>query len=63
MLQSVAIPSGTGKSHFAEALAHMAIEQDLRVAWFTLESLTTTIAKAKADGSIARTVAASAAAT
>ena len=50
-------PSGTGKSHFVEALAHMAIEQDLRVAWFTLESLTATISRAKVDGSIARTVA------
>ena len=29
--------SGTGKSRFVEALAHVAIEKDLRVAWFTLE--------------------------
>jgi DNA replication protein DnaC len=50
-------PSGTGKSHFVEALAHAAIEADLRVAWFTLETLTQTIAKSKVDGSIARTVA------
>jgi DNA replication protein DnaC len=54
---AIAGPSGTGKSHFVEALAHMAIEQDLRVAWFTLESLTTTIGKAKADATVARTVA------
>jgi DNA replication protein DnaC len=54
---AVAGPSGTGKSHFVEALAHAAIEQDLRVAWFTLESLTATIGKAKVDSSIARTVA------
>lgn len=54
---AVAGPSGTGKSHFVEALAHLAIEQDLRVAWFTLESLTATIGRAKVDGSIARTVA------
>jgi DNA replication protein DnaC len=53
----VAGPSGTGKSHFAEALAHAAIEADLRVAWFTLETLTATIGRAKADASIARTVA------
>jgi len=46
-----------GKSHFVEALAHNAIEHDLRVAWFTLETLTTTIGRAKADGSTARTVA------
>lgn len=49
-------PSGTGKSHFVEALAHAAIEADLRVAWFTLETLTATINRAKADGSTARTV-------
>ena len=40
-----------------EALAHKAIDQDLKVAWFTLESLTTQITRANADGSIARTVA------
>jgi DNA replication protein DnaC len=49
--------SGTGKSHFVEALAHVAIENDLRVAWFTLETLTASLAKAKVDGSLARTVA------
>ena len=51
------ITSGTGKSHFAEAIAHAAIENDLRVAWYTLESLTAAIGRAKADASIARTVA------
>jgi DNA replication protein DnaC len=50
-------PSGTGKSHFVEALAHTAIDHDLRVAWFTLETLTNTVGRAKADGSVARTVA------
>jgi DNA replication protein DnaC len=54
---AVAGPSGTGKSHLVEALAHAAIEQDLRVAWFTLETLTQTISKSKVDASIARTVA------
>ena len=48
-------PSGTGKSHLVEALAHAAIEKDLRVAWFTLETPTAAIARAKADGSVART--------
>src|SRR5947209_479735 len=52
----IAGPSGTGKSHLVEALAHAAIEKDLRVAWFTLETLTAAIGKAKADGSVARTV-------
>ena len=54
---AIAGPSGTGKSHFVEALAHQAIDHDLRVAWFTLETLTTTVSRAKADGSVARTVA------
>jgi DNA replication protein DnaC len=49
--------SGTGKSHFTEGLAHAAIEKDLRVAWFTLESLTAAIGRSKVDGSTARTVA------
>lgn len=53
----IAGPSGTGKSHFVEGLSHAAIEQDLRVAWFTLETLTTAIGKAKVDGTVARTVA------
>ncbi|MET7427336.1 IS21-like element helper ATPase IstB [Dactylosporangium sp. NPDC005555] len=53
---AIAGPSGTGKSHFVEALAHTAIEADLRVGWFTLETLTATIGRAKADGSTARTV-------
>jgi hypothetical protein len=53
---AVAGPSGTGKSHFVEALAHAAIEKDLRVAWFTLESLAAAVGRAKADGSVARTV-------
>ena len=54
---AVSGPSGTGKSHFVEALAHTAIEADLRVAWYTLETLVTAIGRAKADGSVARTVA------
>ena len=44
------------KSHFVEALAHAAIDKDLRVAWFTLESLAAAIGRARADGSVARTV-------
>ncbi|MFD5089199.1 IS21-like element helper ATPase IstB [Amycolatopsis thailandensis] len=49
-------PSGTGKSHFAEALANVAIERDMRVAWHTLETLAATIMKSKVDGSVAKTV-------
>jgi DNA replication protein DnaC len=54
---AIAGPSGTGKSHFAEALAHQAIDAGLRVAWFTLESLTATLGRAAVDGTTARAIA------
>ncbi|MGI8694012.1 MAG: IS21-like element helper ATPase IstB, partial [Geodermatophilaceae bacterium] len=54
---AVAGPSGTGKTHFVEALAHKVIDEGMRVSWFTLESLTTAIGKATVDGSVARTIA------
>ena len=53
---AVAGPSGTGKSHLVEALAHAAIDAGRRVAWFTLESLTAAVGRAGADGSVARTI-------
>jgi DNA replication protein DnaC len=54
---SVSGPSGTGKSHFVEALSHAAIDADMRVSWFTLETLTATIGRARVDASIAKVVA------
>ncbi|HRC13888.1 MAG TPA: IS21-like element helper ATPase IstB [Dermatophilaceae bacterium] len=54
---AIAGPSGTGKTHFVEALAHKVIDHGMRVAWFTLESLTATLGKATVDGSVARAVA------
>jgi DNA replication protein DnaC len=50
-------PSGTGKSHFCEALGHAVIEAGRRVAWFSLESLTATVNRAKVDASVSRVVA------
>lgn len=50
-------PSGTGKTHFVEALADKVIDAGMRVAWFTLESLTAAIGKATVDGSVAKTIA------
>ena len=50
-------PSGTGKTHFCEALGAAVIEKGMRVAWFTLESLTATIGRAKVDASVQRVVA------
>jgi DNA replication protein DnaC len=49
-------PSGTGKSHFAEAIAHAAIDHDLRVTWFTLEALTATIARSRIDATTGEVV-------
>lgn len=49
-------PSGTGKTHFVEALAHHVIDAGMRVSWFTLESLTAAIGRAAVDGSIAKTI-------
>jgi DNA replication protein DnaC len=49
-------PSGTGKSHFAEAIAHAAIDHDLRVSWFTLEALTATIARSRIDATTGEVV-------
>jgi DNA replication protein DnaC len=53
---AIAGPSGTGKSHFAEALAHKAIDTGMRVAWLTLETLTATIGRAAIDGTTARAI-------
>ncbi len=49
-------PSGTGKSHFCEAVASAVIDSGRRVAWFTLESLTGLLGRAKVDGSVAKVV-------
>ncbi len=54
---AIAGPSGTGKTHFVEALAYKVIDAGMRVSWFTLESLTTALGRASVDGSIAKTVA------
>jgi DNA replication protein DnaC len=37
------------KSHLAEAIGHAAIDAGLRVAWFSLESLTAVITRSKVD--------------
>jgi DNA replication protein DnaC len=46
-------PSGTGKTHFVEALAHKTIDAGMRVSWFTLESLTAMLTRAVVDHSTA----------
>ncbi|MBT2527957.1 IS21-like element helper ATPase IstB [Streptomyces sp. ISL-99] len=54
---AIAGPSGTGKSHFAEALAHKAIDRGKQVAWFSLESLTAHVGRATVDNSVAKAIA------
>jgi hypothetical protein len=51
------LPSGTGKTHFVEALAQKVIDAGMRVSWFILESLTAAIGRASVDGSTSKTVA------
>lgn len=47
-------PSGTGKSHFCEALGQAAIEAGLTVAWFTIEDLGALVRRHRVDDSITR---------
>lgn len=41
-------PSGTGKSHFVEALGQAVVDSGRQVAWFTLESLAALVRRATA---------------
>jgi DNA replication protein DnaC len=50
-------PSGTGKSHFVEALGHHAIDHGKTVAWHTLESLAVLLRRHRADDSVAKAIA------
>jgi len=49
-------PSGTGKSHFIEALGHLAIDKGRTVAWHTLESLAAVFRRHRADDSISKAI-------
>jgi DNA replication protein DnaC len=50
-------PSGTGKSHFCEALGQAAVEAGMTVAWFTIEDLGALVRRHRADDSITRALA------
>lgn len=50
-------PSGTGKSHFLEALGHHAIQQGLKVTWTTLEGLGQLVRRHRIDDSVGRAIA------
>jgi len=47
-------PSGTGKSHFIEALGHLAIERGKTVAWHKLESLAQLLRRHRAHDTVAK---------
>lgn len=49
-------PSGTGKSHFLEAIGHHAIDHDLKVAWFSLEDLGGLMKRHRIDDSSTRAI-------
>jgi DNA replication protein DnaC len=49
-------PSGTGKSHFIEALGHLAIDKGRTVSWHTLDSLAAVFGRHRADDSINKAI-------
>lgn len=50
-------PSGTGKTFLLEALGQQAVEQGLRVAWFTLEHLGVLLRRHRADDTVSKAIA------
>jgi len=50
-------PSGTGKTFLLEALGQHAVEQGLRVAWFTLEGLGALLRRHRADDTVTKAIA------
>src|SRR5829696_4644520 len=49
-------PSGTGKSHFCEALSQRAVDRGMTVAWFSIEELGTLVRRHRADDSVAKAI-------
>ena len=49
-------PSGTGKTFLLEALGQHAVEQGLKVAWFTLEQLGVLVGRHRADDSVSKAI-------
>lgn len=50
-------PSGTGKTFLLEALGQQAVEQGMRVAWFTLEDLGVLLRRHRADDTVTKAIA------
>jgi DNA replication protein DnaC len=49
-------PSGTGKSHFCEAVGQLAIDTSRTVAWFGIEDLGALVRRHRADDSIDKAI-------
>jgi DNA replication protein DnaC len=49
-------PSGTGKTHFLEALGHSAIDTGHHVTWFSLEALGALVRRHRADDTTGRAI-------
>ena len=49
-------PSGTGKSHFCEALGQAAVDHGLTVAWFTIEDLGALVRRHRPDDSMTKAI-------
>ncbi len=50
-------PSGTGKSHWVEALGHLAIDKGRTVAWHTLETLAQLLRRHRVDDTVGKAIA------
>lgn len=50
-------PSGTGKTFLLEALGQQAVEQGLKVAWFTLEDLGVLLRRHRGDDTVTKAIA------
>jgi DNA replication protein DnaC len=53
---SICGPSGTGKSHFCEALGQLAIDSGRTVAWFGIDELGALVRRHRADDSITKAI-------
>ena len=49
-------PSGTGKSHFIEAIGHLAIDKGRTVAWHTPETLAQLLRRHRVDDSVNKAI-------
>ncbi len=49
-------PSGTGKTFLLEALDQHAVEQRLKIAWFTLEDLGVLLRRHRADYTVTKAI-------